>query len=64
MIWINYLIRVPLGVVVATIFIGFAVIATTFMAVCVNWQDEAGGFAALPEEWLDLVKTIGGLTET
>ena len=64
MIWINYLIRVPIGAVIGTILIAIAAVAIIFMAICVNWNNQIGELASLPSDWLSVVKTIGGIKES
>jgi hypothetical protein len=61
MIWINYLIRVPFGAVIATVMILLVIIATLLMSIFVNWQVHIIGLIGLPKEWLDITRTIGGL---
>ena len=61
MIWINYLIRLPFGAVIATIILIMASVAMVFCAVCINWEEQIGEFRTLPKEWLDCVKEIGGI---
>lgn len=63
MIWINYLIRVPVGIILGTFLIICAALAIILLAIFVNWDRRIGELATLPADWLDMVKTIGGLNE-
>ena len=61
MIWLNYLIRVPFGVIIATVLIAVVGILMTLYAIFIDWGKGWDGVETLHTEWLDMVKIIGGL---
>ena len=62
MIWINYLIRVPVAAVVATIFMAFVFIIMIIWGIFIDWERHAGDeFKDLPEDWLTLFRDLSGI---
>jgi len=61
MIWINYLIRVPVAAVISTVFLLFVAIVMLIWAIFIDWKSQSGDWADLPSDWLTLFKVISGI---
>lgn len=59
--WINYIFRVPVGVIVTAFMGGLNILAITFYTVCIDWGKGQSWFSDFPEETFDFFKTIAGI---